>query len=90
MHQESFSVLRGRAEQGDPHAHYELGLRYEAGALDVTSDPDKALYWLRKAADNGNLLAMKRLAEIYEQGRLGVNKDPRKAEYWRKKSAGKS
>lgn len=87
--QESYSALKERAEQGDPHAQYELGLRYENGAYDVTADPEKALAWFRRAARNGNLLAMKKLSGIYAQGLLGVAKDPEKARYWQQRSAGK-
>jgi len=86
--QESYSALKDRAEQGDPHAQYELGLRYENGAYDVTADPEKALAWFRRAARNGNLLAMKKLGEIYAQGLLGVAKDPEKSRYWQQRSVG--
>ncbi|RMD70057.1 MAG: sel1 repeat family protein [Gammaproteobacteria bacterium] len=87
--QASYAALKEKAEQGDPHAQYELALRYETGAFDVNADPAKALYWLTQAAKNGNLLAMKHLADVYEKGLLGVKKDPQKAAYWRKKSMGK-
>ncbi len=87
--QESYSALLERARQGDPHAQYELGLRYETGAADVNRDPAKALEWLTRAARNGNLLAMRRLAKIYANGELGVPRDPAKAEYWRRRARGK-
>lgn len=87
--QESYSALEEKAEQGDPHAQYELGLRYESGALDVLADSTKAMMWLTRAAENGNILAMHHLARIYDKGLLGMKPDPAKADYWRKKSAGK-
>lgn len=85
----SYADLKEKAERGDPKAQYELGLRYKSGALDVTADPVKAMYWLTRAAENGNLLAMKVLADIYAEGLPGIKKDARKSAYWREKSAGK-
>lgn len=85
---ESYEALHEKAEQGDPHAQYELGLRYENGALDVNRDPAKALKWLTRAASNGNLLAMHKLARVYARGELGVAKDPVKADYWRRRAGG--
>lgn len=87
--QETYPALRERAEQGDPHAQYELGLLYENGAYDVNADPAKALGWFRRAAHNGNLLAMKKLARVYGQGLLGVAPDPDKAQAWLRRSAGR-
>ena len=87
--QQSYDVLAAKAKQGDPHAQYELGLRYKTGALDVIADPGKSLYWLTKAADNGNLQAMKTLSDIYSQGLLNVKKDPEKAAFWLGRSSGR-
>ncbi|MCU7960931.1 MAG: sel1 repeat family protein [gamma proteobacterium symbiont of Bathyaustriella thionipta] len=56
--QENYQRLHERALQNDPHAQYELALRYTNGALDVKSNPEKALFWLTRAAQNGNILAM--------------------------------
>jgi len=86
--QESYANLKERADLGDPHAQYELGLRYQTGAMDVQADPGKALLWLSKAADNGNLLAMQTLAKVYANGLLGMDKDPAKAAYWHEKMQG--
>lgn len=86
---ESYEVLEDKAEHGDPHAQYELGLRYENGALDVNKNPAKALHWLTEAAENGNLLAMHKLSRVYAAGSLGVKKDAEKAAYWRQKAAGR-
>ncbi len=87
--QESYEALSDKAEHGDPHAQYELGLRYENGALDVNKDPAKALRWLTKAAENGNLLAMHKLSRVYAKGSLGVDQDSAKAAYWREKAKGR-
>ncbi len=75
-------ALRQRAEHNDPHAQYELALRYETGALDVEQDPAQALVWFRRAAREGNVLAMCRLARAWRRGELGLNPDPKKADYW--------
>ena len=85
----AYTDLLEKAQAGDPQAQYELGLRYRSGALEDRVDPDKAMYWLRRAADNGNLLAMKTLAEIYAEGWMNVKKDAARAAYWREKSAGR-
>ncbi|RMG38334.1 MAG: sel1 repeat family protein, partial [Gammaproteobacteria bacterium] len=63
--QERYEALHQRAIENDPHAQYELALRYESGALDVNADPKKALFWFERAARNGNVLAMHRLARAY-------------------------
>ena len=76
-------ALRERAEHNDPHAQYELALRYETGVLDVDRDAARALAWLKRAAENGNVLAMRRLARAYEKGELAAPVDPEKARYWR-------
>lgn len=80
--QESYNALHQRAIENDPHAQFELALRYENGSLDVNADPAKALLWLTKAAENGNVLAMHRLARVYKNGDLGVSKDEAKHRYW--------
>lgn len=85
-YQQSAEVLIKKAQDGDPQAQYELGLRYESGAWDVNKDDKKALYWLTKAAHNGNHHAMAALAHIYELGQLGIEKDPKQADYWSKQS----
>ena len=82
VYQESAGVLKHRAEEGDPQAEYELGLRYETGAWDVFRDNDKALFWITRSANAGNRIAMKVLADIYRQGRLGLKADAAKARVW--------
>ncbi len=87
--QASPEALIEEARDGDPHAQYELGLRYENGFFEGEQNPTKALFWLRKAANNGNLLAMHKLSEIYARGLLGVGRNATKAAYWEKKAKGK-
>lgn len=84
--QEGYEALHQRALENDPHAQYELALRYESGALDVHADPKKALAWFERAARNGNVLAMHRLARAYEKGELGLAPDAQKASYWRQRA----
>jgi len=87
VYQQSADVLISKARRGDPQAQYELGLRYESGAWDVSRDPKKALAWIVKAAQAGNRVAMKSLADIYRHGDLGVPADAVKAAAWEKKAA---
>lgn len=82
VYQQSADVLRAKAEAGDPHAQYELGLRYESGAWDVVKDEAQALRWLTKAAQNGNVQAMRTLIHVYARGELGVQADAAQAAQW--------
>ncbi len=86
LSQEGYEALHRRAVGNDPHAQYELALRYETGALDVNADPRKALFWFRQAAKHGNVLAMHRLARAYRKGELGLPVNPDKARYWQKRA----
>jgi len=52
-----------RAERGDPHGQYDLGMMYLQGYL-VFPDREKAVYWIRQAAEQGFTRAAKRLALI--------------------------
>jgi len=81
-YQQSLDVLQPLAEQGDPQAGYELGLRYESGAWDVEQDNGKALEWITRSAQAGNHVAMKTLADIYRHGDLGLKPDPEQAQAW--------
>jgi TPR repeat protein len=60
---QSFDALQRQAQSGDAVAAFQLGMRYRDGAWSVNRDPDKALYWLKRASDAGNPLAVKVLAE---------------------------
>jgi TonB family protein len=53
-------LLRGAAEQGVPHAQFDLGHRYETGS-GVDADRDEAMRWYEKAAAQGDVLALQRL-----------------------------
>jgi len=88
VHSQGADELKARAKAGDPHAQYELGLRYESGAYDVLKDDAQALYWLGKAAENGNRQAMQTLVHVYANGELGQKADPAKAAQWRERAKG--
>jgi len=86
LYQESTDQLKARARSGDPHAEYELAMRYMNGAFDVRQDNAKALSWLLKSANHGNRLAMQTLAHVYSQGELGVKPDMEKSTYWQQRA----
>lgn len=86
VYQESSSQLKARAGSGDPHAEYELAMRYQSGAWDVRRDDAKSMEWLLKAANHGNRLAMQSLAHVYSQGELGVKADPKQSAYWQQRA----
>lgn len=90
LYPQSAEDLIEEAQQGNPQAEYELGLRYESGAWDVLQDNDKALMWITRAANSGNKTAMKTLADIYQNGDLGLAADPVKAVEWEKKASAAS
>ena len=56
-----------RAENGDAHGQYDLGVMYLEGYL-VFPDHEKAVYWLRLAAEQKFRRAITRLAIIEEMG----------------------
>jgi TPR repeat protein len=86
VYQESADRLMERARSGDPHAEYELAMRYQSGAWDVRKDETKSLEWLLKSANHGNRLAMQTLAHVYGQGELGVDADARQSAYWQQRA----
>jgi len=86
VYQESADRLMARARSGDPHAEYELAMRYQSGAWDVRQDDAKALEWLLKSANHGNRLAMQTLVHVYGQGELGVNADAERSDYWQQRA----
>ena len=62
------------AEQGAPHAQYNVGLMY-ANGRGVTKDAAQAADWYRKAGDQGIVEAQYNLGLLYAEGQ-GVSKDP--------------
>lgn len=59
----SGDTLVDLAQQGDPVAEYQLGMRYRNGAWAVERDPQQARLWLRRSAAAGNRIAVQTLAE---------------------------
>jgi hypothetical protein len=68
------------AEQGDPEAQYNLGLRYTEG-LGLLQDHAEALRWYRLAAEQGFSKAESALGEMYLTGD-GVSQDHIAALQW--------
>jgi uncharacterized protein len=61
---QSGTVLKRRAETGDPQAAYQLAMRYRDGSWGVLKDPGLSRYWLGRAAAAGNPLAIKALSAV--------------------------
>ena len=55
--------LRALAEQGEPDAHYELGVMYDEG-LGVAEDDGEAFVWFSKAAEQGDDTAKTQLGRL--------------------------
>ena len=73
------------AENGAPHAQYNVGLMYAKG-LGVPADPAKVAGWYRKAAEQGIIPAEYNLALMLASGE-GVTKNPAEALKWFQKAA---
>jgi TPR repeat protein len=72
--------LAVRAEQGDPEAQYDLGLRY-ARAETVPQSISEAAKWFQRAAEQGYGKAQHRLGMMYAGGE-GVPEDLVLAHMW--------
>src|ERR1700679_3582281 len=88
---DDLAETRGKAEQGDAEAQYNLGVKYNDGD-GVAIDYTEAVKWWRKAADQGNAEAQFKLGVIYHNGhRLrnghGVAIDYSEAVKWWHKAA---
>ena len=81
----SFDVLLEKAEQGDAHAQYLLGRRYNFGD-GVTRNREKAVEWHTRAANQGHATAQYILGLMYGAGE-GVHQDTRQAVAWISRSA---
>lgn len=78
-------LTQEKAESGDLHSQYILGLMYVNGE-GVSIDYTKAAYWLLKAAQNGNADAQRNLGYLYGNG-LGLQRDYDQAVVWYRKAA---
>lgn len=81
------AAIRSAARSEHTGAQLLLGLAYLEGRYGLRRDPQRAVYWLRRAARDGQPYAQLRLGELYEQG-VGVAADPAHAVYWWRRSAG--
>ncbi len=70
-------TLRAAAAEGDPEAHFRLGLAYENDRF-WTPDYDKAFFHFKAAADAGYPAAKGALGQYYQLG-LGTERDLEKA-----------
>lgn len=70
-------TLRAAAAEGDPEAHFRLGLAYENETF-WTPDYDKAFFHFKAAADAGYPAAKGALGQYYQLG-LGTARDLKKA-----------
>jgi len=81
----NFSIVRPKAEAGDPEAQTILASAYRDG-LGVTNDNTAALQWFQKAAAQNYAPAQYSLGMIFNHGR-GVEKSVSEAVRWFHKSA---
>jgi hypothetical protein len=80
LHPASLPQLRRLADQGDPDAQWQMGVRYHNGE-DVPQDDAQAMSWFERAADQGQIDAQSHLGAYYWAGR-GVPEDLYKAYFW--------
>jgi len=74
------TVVKTRAEQGDPEAEHILGLKFLYGQ-EVPRDEQLAFEWIEKAAQQGYAPAQVDLGHLYVQG-LGVTADKAEGFKW--------
>jgi len=77
---EARSLLRERAEDGDPEAQLNLGVLLAAGR-GAAPNLQEAARWYREAAEQGNAAAQNNLGQAYLQGQ-GVGMQPDTAARW--------
>jgi TPR repeat protein len=70
------NVLIFGAEEGRALRQNQLGVALLSGGMGFVADPQKGLYWLRKAAAQGDHDALSNLAEVLTDGEYGVAADP--------------
>lgn len=78
--------LRKLAEDGDPEAQYQYGMRLEHGSPASAKDVAAAITWYQRAAASGQRMAMASLAHIYRNGAAGVAANAALADEWARKS----
>ena len=78
-------MLVHRANEGDPAAQHELGLRYLLGN-GFPADTSQAAYWIEKAAKQNMSIAQYNFGVFLDNG-WGVKWDPFEAYHWFKAAA---
>ena len=81
----SFEETLKRAEDGDLHAQFSLGVMYYTGQ-GIEQDYKEAFKWFTKAAEQGNAAAQYNLGLMYAKGQ-GVEQDYKQAIKWYTKAA---
>ena len=79
------STTQPQAEQGEPHAQFNLAMMYWTGQ-GAQQDYVKAAYWFRKSAEQGIALAQNNIGGMYREGQ-GVKQDLALAVSWYRKAA---
>jgi len=74
-----------RAQDGDPDAQLEMGMRYRIGD-GVFEDENESFRMIKAAADSGNVEAIYQMGVIFDLG-IGACSDDYVAEEWYKKAA---
>lgn len=76
-------ILQCAADQGNPMAAYDIGMRYSFPE-DHDFDQQKALRYLQRATELGHTGAALRLWGIFENGDMNMTKDPERAKRYDK------
>lgn len=78
---EQLRAVRTRAEAGNAHDQFLIGLAYEYGLAGVERDVAEALRWHTRVAEQGIGMAEAWVGDFYYDG-LGMPRDFDKALYW--------
>ena len=81
IYSDAYKWLSKAAEQGHPHAKYELGLMHYAGNRPASDDKQKAFQYFMQAANNDVGEAQYNVGHMYLRG-YGVQQDNYKAYKW--------
>jgi hypothetical protein len=84
--------IRNKANAGNAHAQYELGIAYCGGGFanrtyGLDQDLKKCVEWMRKSAESGSSLAQEEIGYWYASGIYGFPKDSFEATKWYQKAA---
>ena len=78
---QDINTLMERAQKGNAHDQWNLGVMYDLGTGGFPQDSVQAVKWYRLAADQGNADAQRLLGGMYENG-TGVSQDYFQAVKW--------